>query len=185
MQNRINYVLLLVGKRGTGKTTQGIAIANSTKKPILVINTDNNDSYNSFKVFGVDEIKKQIIENVICVTEEPIRAIEYANKFQKNITVILDDTQKYISQTVQSELQRLIINNRMNNIDLILMYHNLKFVPPYVAMNFNKLVLFKTVPTNENEVKNKFAQSEILIKKMHLVNSNKNNYYCTIINDNE
>ncbi len=182
---RINYIQLLVGKRGCGKTTTAIKLAIATGKRILVINTDNNDAYNSFELVPLDKLQKWKGHKGICVTHEPLQALEILNQYQKNLFIICDDTQKYISQSVEKEARTFIINHRMNNFDVVFMYHSLKFVPPYLAMQFNQIILFKTLDSNMTELRNKYNNFNALERKMAQIKANPSPYYCDVINDTD
>ncbi len=185
MSARINYITLLVGKRGCGKTTTAIQLAVATGKRILVINTDNNDAYNSFPLVNIDSLHNWKGTKGICVTSEPLRALEILNTSQKNLFIICDDTQKYIGQTVEREAKIFMINHRMNNFDVVFMYHSLKFIPPYLAMQFNQIVLFKTLDSDYNDLRKKFNNFNALARKMLVIKDNPSPYYCEIINDTD
>lgn len=185
MSERINYIQLLIGKRGCGKTTTAIALAQSTGNRIIVINTDNNDAYASFELVPLSKLHAWKGRKGICVTHEPLQALEILNKYQKNLLIICDDTQKYISQSVEKEARTFIINHRMNNFDLIFMYHSLKFVPPYLAMQFNQIILFKTLDSNMSELRNKYNNFNALEKKMLEIKANPSPYYSDVINDTD
>ncbi len=183
--SRINYIQLLVGKRGCGKTTTAIKIARSTGKRIIVINTDNNDAYSSFEIIPLQKLQIWKGKEGICITDEPLQALTILNNYQKNIFVICDDTQKYINQTVEKEARIFIINHRMNNFDVIFMYHSLKFVPPYLAMQFNQIILFKTLDSNMAELRNKYNNFNAIERKIPKIKAHPSPYYCDVINDTD
>lgn len=185
MSERINYIILFVGKRGCGKTTTAIKIAESTGKRILVVNTDNNDAYKDFEIVPLQNLITWKGKKGIVITTDALQALEIINQYQKNIFVICDDTQKYIGSSVEKEARNFIINHRMNNIDVVFMYHTLKFVPPYIAMQFNQIVLFKTTDTVSSELKNKYSNFEAIANTMANVKAHQSPYYCEIVKDNE
>ena len=182
--SRINYVYLLVGKRGCGKTTSAIQLANSISKRILVVNTDVNEAYDEFESITLEQLPQWNTKQAVIITNEAIEVFTLANDYVKNCTIIFEDTAKYVSQNVEQNVRRFVINHRMNNIDVILMYHALKFVPPYLAMNFNRLILYKTQDSNSADIKSKFAQYDEISIAVDKLKKSKNAHICQVIKDN-
>lgn len=182
-KERINYVILLVGKRACGKTSVGLKLALASGKNILVINTDNNEAYKQFEMVPLENLQNWRGSKGMVVTSNPIQAMTIANGYLKNLFIILDDTQKYVSQSVQQEVKNFIINHRMRNFDVVLMYHSLKFVPPYFANQFNKLLLFKTQDSNMGDLKNRYVNYEKIAHDLPIIRNHKSPYFFTIIKD--
>ncbi len=181
----INYIQLLVGKRGCGKTTLAIDLAMRTKKNIIVINTDQNQAYKDFEIVPLRMLSTWKGTKGVCITDYPLEALKMLNKYQSNLFVICDDTQKYIRGAVDKNAIQFIINHRMRNFDVIFMYHALKFIPPYLAEQFNQIVLFKTLDSNMTDLKNRFNNFATLEKKMLEIKAHKSPYYCDVINDTD
>ncbi len=182
---RDNWIYLLVGKRGCGKTTTAIRLARKIGNPIMVINTDNNDAYKDFEIVPLSKLYQWKGKEGICITDDPLEALRIVNLHLLNTFIICDDTQKYIRGSVHEKAIKFIINHRMRNFDVVFMYHALKFVPPYLSDQFNQIVLFKTLDSNMSDLKNRFNNADTLIKKMAEIKAHPSPYYCDVINDTD
>ncbi len=187
MGTRINYLLLLVGNRGTGKTTTALQVAEKTGKAVIVINTDRHPAYADFDVVTVDELKKWKGKKCVVFVQdedEVNQAADILNKYQANAVVIFEDAQKYINENISKPILRLIINHRMRNFDLLFMFHFLKHVPPKIACNYNILFLFKTTDGAVN-LASKYGNWQSINARRDRINKHKDVHYCEVIRDNE
>jgi len=187
MGTRINYLLLMVGNRGTGKTTVSLIVAEKTGKAVIVINTDRHPAYEGFDTVSLEDLKRWNGRRCVVFIEdedEADQAADILNRYQANAIIILEDAQKYISENISKPMKRLIINHRMRNFDLLFMYHFLKHVPPKIACNYNILFLFKTTDGVVN-LANRYGNWQSINARRDRINKHKDAHYCEVIRDNE
>lgn len=185
MADRLNFIYILTGKKGCGKSTLALKVANAANKKIVVVGTDDNDVYADFEKVSLENLPYSNAKNIFCITEEPIKCFDILNKHCTNRVVIIEDGQKFINSDVQKEVKTFIINHRMRNFDVLFMYHSLKFIPPYIAQQYNKILLFKTVDVPSGTLKSKFHNFHFIENKMSKVRKNYFQYFFQIINDSD
>ncbi len=182
------YILILcVGKRNSGKTTMGLKVARSSKKPIVILNEGYHPAYKDWLQITIDDIKNINRDCVISVDEDNINEVcDALMKYQKELFIVFEDCANYIPQAVaRGGLKRIVINLRKHGFDLLFMYHTLKQVPPFIANMYNALVLFKTVDTFDSNTLNKYPNSKTIAERGSKINANKNDHYSEMILDNE
>lgn len=180
-------MILVVGKRASGKSTQAFQLAEKSGKKIIVVSSDGQDFFNHYTKITVEQIKSCTAANIfikIRDDEETGLIADELNKHQANAFIIFEDAQKYVSENLPKGLQRLIINHRHRNFDLLFMYHTLKFVPPKIASNYNVLVLGHTADGNIN-LQNKYVNWQRILESINRIEKNYNKYYFEAIYDNE
>jgi hypothetical protein len=181
---RLNKMYLAVGRKGTGKTTIAQLIALKSKKNICVVDTDEHPSYNDYTLWKIADLDKWKHGNIKIITSEPEAALIAINKHCSNAFVILEDAAKYVNATVQRGVKSFIIDHRKRNIDLIIMFHFLGDVPPYVAKQYDSMLLFKTGDNLDNPQK-KFANWHTISEKAKRILNNPSFNYCEKINVDE
>lgn len=185
--SRENFLILLIGKKFTGKTTTGLEIANKTGKRIIAVNTDWHPAYESFTQLTVEELKHWQGDKGLVIIEDEEQAIELfqvLNTYQSNAFLIFEDAQKYISDNPPKPIQRLIINHRMRNFDVVFMYHFLKVVPPKIAGHYNIMFLFKTSDGTIN-LGSKYGNWETINNRRERINKHADIHYKEAIYDYE
>lgn len=187
MSERNCYITLAVGQRASGKTTSTIALAEASGKKIIVVDIDFHPRYQDWDKVDHVELKKWDGNRcLVLVDEEQIEeALKVLMKYHSNAFVILEDCQRFVSQMVQPTIKKFIIDHRKHGFDVALMYHALKFVPPFIAMNYNILILHKTQEDASNNLNGKYGNWELIRRKMQLVKQNKDPHYCELIYDNQ
>jgi len=180
MSTRLNRCLLCVGRRGTGKTTIALKLANSSGKRIIVVDTDDHPTYADFPIIPLSLLptwrgnKGRVIDSN---TDEVFRLI---NLYQSNAFIIAEDAAKYVNGNVQKAVKAFIIDHRKRNFDLLLMFHFLSDVPPYIAKQYDVMILFKT-GDNLHVTQNKFANWHTIAKKLERILKHKSFNYCETV----
>lgn len=177
---RLNRMYLCVGRKGTGKTTIALKIAENSGKKICVIDTDDHPSYAHFPIVQEDKLSKWKGGNIRVITSEPERVLHILNKNQANAFIICEDAAKYISNNISQAVKSFIIDHRKRNFDLLLMFHFLADVPPYIAKQYDYMILFKT-GDNINVNQNKFANWHTISAKMQRILNHESFNYCETV----
>lgn len=181
---RINKSYLCVGRKGTGKTTIAIKLAAATGKKICVIDTDDHPSYKDFPLYDAANLHKWKSGNIRIVTSEPEHVLDLVNKNCSNAFIIIEDAAKIVTANVQRPVKSFIIDHRKRNFDILMMFHFLGDVPPYVAKQYDYMILFKT-GDSLHVAQNKFANWHTIVTKLERILKNKSFNYCEKINVDE
>lgn len=174
-EQRVNKIILLVGRRGCGKTTTGKKIANAQSKKVLVVDTFQHPSYDDFSTTTTDKLKYWKSGNYRVFDKEPIQILLTINEHVRNSCIILEDAAKYLWGNVPAGVKGLLIDSRNRNLDIILMFHNLADIPPYIAKMYNDMVLYKTNDNMSKEM-SKFSNWGELKKHHERIMKNKSPY---------
>lgn len=183
-ENRLNRCILAIGRKGTGKSTIARRIAEVSRKKTLVLDTDDHPDYAAFELWDPANLHKWKTGNIRIITSEPEIALQEINRKASNAFVICEDAAKYINANIQKEVKSFIIDHRKRNFDLLMMFHFLADVPPYVAKQYDFMLLFKTGDSLAVS-QNKFANWHTILNKLQRINAHPSFNYCEKINIDE
>lgn len=159
---RFNKIVLLLGARGTGKTT--FLIGDKTKKipgllniylkkdiKILIVDTDDHPHYRHVPILNKKDFlkfKKGIAR--IIINPDDInnfcRFLSDSNN-QWNTCIVWEDARKHSEKSICKELNRLMANTKQQNIDMFFMYHSFGETPKDIYRKLDYINLFKTMDT--------------------------------------
>ncbi|MCX6208377.1 MAG: hypothetical protein NTZ59_02450 [Bacteroidetes bacterium] len=185
MSERQNKLFLFIGQRGSGKTTHANNVANAFIKShiankIIVVDTDAHPFYNDFDVVDIESLKNVRSKKIRCEDADDSDLFLTLNTYQRNAFVIFEDAAKYVSSNISNALKKCIIDMRKRNFDLAFMFHSLSDVPPYIAKNYNAMVLFKTLD-NFNIRQDKFFNWYQIKEAGEEIRKSKSKFDYTII----
>lgn len=176
MSKRHNYINLIIGRRGCGKTTFFKKILNAEQKKILVVDTFLHPSYNEFQEIKIKDIPrfKSGKARVVCNDFEDL--FYQINNHCINTHILFEDCTKYIETNVPSELKKFIVDSKQKNLDLSFMYHGFGFVQPTMFRLADTITIFKT---NEQikRYESKIPNYEVVEQASQLVKINKSPFY--------
>ena len=162
MTKRLNKCFLFIGRRGTGKTTLARKMAKAMGRKLIIIDTDDHPSYVDIPVITLEQLKT--------FTGEACRVIESD----------IEDASKYITANISKAVRSFLIDMRKRNFDVIIMFHFLSDVPPYICKQYDQMVLFKT-GDNIQVTQNKFANWHTIVTKLKRILKHKDFNYCETI----
>jgi len=144
---RLNKVILLLGRRGCGKTTyikMLIKAALKTKKSILIVDTFDHPAYELVPRIHPKDIKNirsgQIVRVFGSETDEILAACE---NFYNGL-LIFEDATKFIGKSLQKPVRRMVVDTKQKNVDLIFLFHGFVACPPELFRNADELILMDT-----------------------------------------
>lgn len=178
--DRLNKIILVVGRRGSGKTTFAKKLASSQNKKILVVDTFDHPSYVDYKLLTTDKLAYWQKGAYRVFDKDPLTMLLTINTVVRNAFLILEDAAKYLSGNTPKEIKNILIDSRNRNLDIILMFHNLSDIPPYIAKMCNDIVLFRT-NDNMDKTQAKFFNFHELQKLHTEIKANKSPHYYKII----
>lgn len=153
-QTRLNNLYLDFGERGTGKTTDGLALARAQKKRIIVVDKEKHPRYvkEGLTVISGPKCITELLAHT--GTEEPLyvvhsfpeKVLEVLDKKFCNAFLILEDSGQYLPEEIRngSVEKAFIANCRKRNFDVVFMFHSLDECPKYLAKNYDYIILHKT-----------------------------------------
>lgn len=180
---RLNKITLLIGRRGCGKTTFYLNMSKLDRKKIIVVDLFAHPDYTTkFQDISMDEVSRWKSGNVRLYGGEPVAML--TNVFQNcsNCTLVMEDCKRYIDPVVQKPIRQGIIEHRNRNIDIVMMFHTLKDVPPYVCSMHNDIILFKTNENVDRVRQDKFSNWDQLAEAHHRIMNHKSPFYNEVVN---
>jgi len=177
--------ILVIGARGTGKTTVCKKIALQTIKknrPVLLVVIDRI----SWGDIPIIEHSENAIKNhttgLKCLIYEGKETLKLLNLFFNGL-LILDDCRTYISNNLPEALHMTLIRLRHHGVDTIAVAHGISDVPVKFFIFHTEIFLFQT-SDNLYKDKNRVINHEILIRHQTEVNeiAKTKKYYYRIIN---
>lgn len=181
---RLNKCYLFIGRKGTGKTTMALLVADKSGKKQCVIDTDDHPSYGDFELVDLEKLHKWKSGNIRVITSDPERALDILNKNCSNAFIIIEDAAKIVTANVSRAVKSFIIDHRKRNFDVGMMFHFLQDVPPYMAKQYDHMLLFKT-GDNMKVTQNKYANWHTIAAKAERINRNPSFNYCEKIDIDE
>lgn len=180
MTTRLNKCFLFIGRRGTGKTTLARKMAKAMGRKLIIIDTDDHPSYVDIPVISLEQLKT--FSGIACrVIESDIdQVLIILNQYQSNAVIICEDASKYMTANISKAVRSFLIDMRKRNFDVIIMFHFLSDVPPYLCKQYDQMVLFKT-GDNIQVTQNKFANWHTIVTKLRRILKHKDYNYCETI----
>ncbi|RFZ84775.1 hypothetical protein DYU05_03985 [Mucilaginibacter terrenus] len=171
---------IVVGRKGTGKSTKlaKIASAYPADSKVLIIDVNGSPAYNQFKEITINQVKllrKGVVRLLGTPSTETLLII--ARDFRDGL-VIFEDCTKYIEGNVRPEIKTFLVDHRMFRVDLIFTFHSLKRVPPFFWEMISYVTLLKTQETfSQGMYRNRVPNYEKVLAAFNKVNAHPDNYY--------
>jgi len=181
MGPRQNYIYIIVGGIGSGKTSNTKRLVNiilennKSIKKLVVFDDGDYDNWHSLKShYNPDKgnIKLPIIkeDDLLRLKSGHVRVIQekedyttYIEKFAKlkDSVLVIEDASRWIEAEtkVPKIVKSLFLNVKQRNIELFFTFHDLQDVPNWFARKARVLILHKT---GETTVPKKLSKSSII-----------------------
>lgn len=118
---RTNKIILIVGGRGTGKTTY---LEKHVPTAAVVVEYFKTDRYKDFE-------RRQTYDN--------FKLSEAVNR-----PVILEDATQLIVGGGGLKLRRLAVSCKQIGSDVYIVFHSVNFIPPFLVALFDYMILFRS-----------------------------------------
>jgi hypothetical protein len=189
MTKRVNIISLVIGTRGTGKTTylkgseelkiEGITdvfLNRDPKQKILIVDLFDNPVWNDVPTISLEQLHRWKSGVYRIFHSEPSRLMSLIGQYCYNTVIIFEDATKYIKNTLDENLRRLLIDSKQKNLDVFFAFHYLQAVPPDLVRISDYVVLFKTNESFTSQLRNKYPHPDI-IKGFQEVSKHKNFHF--------
>ncbi|MDD5006520.1 MAG: hypothetical protein PHS33_08505 [Candidatus Omnitrophica bacterium] len=187
---RVNLITLVVGDRGTGKTTYVKGSRDLKINGLL-------DTYQKAgsRALVVDTFDNPIWRDVPVITPEQIQTFAgLARIFSSdtsslmklieqrlyNSVLIFEDATKFLRRWLDDSTRKFVLDSKQKNLDIYFLFHYLGAVPPDLARISDYIVLFKTNEGFNSYLKNKFPNPAIEAGAKE-VNANESRYFNKVI----
>jgi hypothetical protein len=153
---RLNLICLILGIRGSGKTTYLLKllaayITRGTK--ILIIDTIDHPSYRHIPVMDLKKLKdfKSGVYRVWVRAEDMPKLNYLINSLPNmwNTLLVYEDAYKHTGKNVDKSLKQLIGDSKQKNIDIIFMYWSWMQAPGDLYRMLDVIECFKTKDSPE------------------------------------
>jgi Cdc6-like AAA superfamily ATPase len=131
----MSNLILYIGHTGTGKTHRVKTLLKQTKKDVYCF--DVNDEYKEHKR-EIDDFKL-FLENC---------------KNLRDHNIIFEDATGYLKGQTIEDMRKLIVAKRHKKNNIIMLFHSINSVPPFIFELANYIVLMKTAD-EASTIKNK------------------------------
>jgi hypothetical protein len=184
---RTNKIFLVVGNRGTGKTTflqgnsavkvPGIIPTYQRRKPgqkVLILYNMDNPVWQQYPIISPEQVSRW--KSGICryIFSDINEAAEQLKNL-KDTVLIFEDATSYIEHKLAGPFKSLLLDSKQNNNDIFLVFHFLMAVPRDISRIADYLVVFKTNEVFDTKLINKFPNP--LIKQKYEALKKVNNPY--------
>lgn len=184
MIKRLNKCFLFIGRRGTGKTTLARKMAKAMGRKLIIVDTDDHPSYLDIPVINLEQLKTFSGDACRVIESDIDQVFIILNHYQSNAVIICEDASKYVTANISKAVRSFLIDMRKRNFDVIMMFHFLSDVPPYLCKQYDQMVLFKT-GDNIQVTQNKFANWHTIVTKLKRILKHKDYNYCETISIDE
>lgn len=144
-------VIVIVGGRGTGKTTFGMKLIDSTPQPkVLVVNTFIHPAYADWPKITIKQLPKWKGGKYYLHGSNYDAMFEAIDKHVHDTFIVIEDSAKVVHQNPQDSVRRICLDSKQKNNDVIFMYHSFSEVPPKLYRWLDFIQIFKTAESERD-----------------------------------
>lgn len=146
---RVNFVNLILGKRGTGKTVYTKQVIEAYHKrhvlqKILILDTFDHPAYSGVPEISANMVSRWNRPSVYRIFQgNPDENLSIIQKYMNNALIVFEDAGKYIRKNLQVDVRQFIIDSKQKNLDLLFIFHGFANTPPEMFGYTDTLTLFK------------------------------------------
>lgn len=180
---RLTEIIIIVGKKGAGKTTVARKLMQVNRKKCLVVDTFDHPSYQDIDTIQAHDLHRWAGGNARLWQGDPYENLVAISRQVYNALVVLEDAAKYIDPNMGKTIKPLFVDSKQHNLDMVIMFHRLAEIPVYLLSFVDKIVIHKT---NENHARSskKFANDTELLKTLERIQANPSPFYHEVITYN-
>ncbi len=156
--SRINNIIIIVGKRGTGKTDFTKELVRASRMPKkLIIDIFDNPVWRNMKTHNRPDDENVLIpamdledipfhkQGLYRAFSDDTDALEMAiDQHCINSLIVVEDASRYFSLQLNKRQKRYLLNSKQKNLDIVLVFHYLSTLPTELLKMADYLTIFKT-----------------------------------------
>lgn len=185
---RRRNVTVFVGETESGKTTAMMEVIDSYEHGMVTILDPNNekDLAAKYSEITMDKVPLQKTGTYRVVSRDfktfaKACLQNYNEHSEKEGLVCMDDLTSFVPQQKDEDLTELMVSVRHSRLDMILVFHQLWRVPPYILDNAQQLVLFKTGESTDKKDLARFPHSHRVLDAFKRVAGNVNRHHYEVV----
>jgi hypothetical protein len=172
--NRVNIIGLVIGTRGTGKTTylkgdeklkiEGIIdiyIDRDPKQKILIVDLFDNPIWKNIPQITTEKLARWKSGIYRIYSQNFLSLTAIINTHCYNTIIIFEDATKYVGSKLDDNLKQLLLDSKQKNNDIFFAFHYMQAAAPDLVRIADYVVLFKTNETFTNTIRNKYPHPDI------------------------
>lgn len=184
-QKRNRKIVVYAGMPGCGKTTQimkqiAAFLKQHPKEKVIIYDINREKAYKDFPAISLEQIP-HVKSGVYRIVEPDYNLVlaTFVETFRNGL-LILEDANFYLTAARNMTLWKILVSRRHMGMDVVLTFHSLARIPPYLYEMLNYIILFKT---NENidRVQNKIPNFDKVESIKNKINKNPNKYFHQVI----
>jgi len=146
---RLNQIIAILGRRGSGKTFYALQLIEAYRKQhlnqkILIVDTLDHPAYKTIATIDVDMLRRWNQPATYRIygsnTNEIFQTI--SNNL-KNGLIIFEDASKYLRRQLPEDVRTFLIDSKQKNLDIIFLFHGFSYVPPELFRILDMITIFK------------------------------------------
>ncbi len=179
--------IAIIGRRQSGKSylINGMIQSRRQKEAVIVHDMSKQAAYYHLAEIDINQFSRQKSGAYRITTRDHRLFFQTAHDHFKNGLIVSEDASNYLKPSMDMDIYPSIISLRHpeHNVDILFVLHALRRLPPYVAEQLNKIILFKTGDVWD-KIKDRFPDNQVdEVKEIfNKVNNSSNPHECEIIN---
>jgi len=179
-ENRLHVAIIMVGGKGTGKSTElaKLAAAYPKDRKVLICDVNGSPAYNAYQEIQPEAIPRlrSGIAKIYGVPTE--NTLEIIRKHFRDGMIIYEDCTSYIRSNPQASIRMFLADHRMMGCDLVFTFHGLSFIPPFFRFMCAYIIIKKTPEALEDvQALSKLPNKEAILEAFQRVSKHKDRYY--------
>lgn len=170
---------------GCGKTTQILKqilafLKQHPKEKVIIYDINREPAYKNFPICELEQLPALKPGIYRIINPDYNKVLAAISETFRNGLVVLEDANYYLTAARNMTLWQILVSRRHMGMDVVLTFHSLARVPPYLYEMLNYIILFKT-NENADRVKSKIPNFEMVDRVKNKINKHLNKYYHEII----
>jgi len=185
--SRRRKVIDIVGETEIGKTTALIEmIDNYDGGMVTILDVQHERALAKYPEMPAGYMTRQTT-GIYRVTDCDFKTfvdnchLMYNKDSEKRGLVCFDDASGYINSAVYQPFLKLMQGVRHTGLDIIMLFHQLWRIPPYIVDNTQVMILKKTGETPDKGDVKRFRHGDRLLDAFALVESDEDMYYTQVV----
>jgi len=171
-----------VGLPGAGKTTQILKMIEDYQHgKVAILDKFQDEKFLIYPEMTREQIPHQQSGIYRVHHSEPLTIIDKFSASFEDGLLVLEDASAYLPKTEYKPMLNLFAGRRHKGIDLILTFHSINRIPPFVLEQLDKMILFKTNDHPEKYLKGNVPNPDLVSEIWQKVNEHPSPYFYWVI----